>query len=456
MEAAGDRSPSHLEEFLQRAVGRMDRQDKAIDEMGRAFQAMVTKVSELALQAQQQHPSPPIAPPTPPTPPIATGGIPQSEPRLPIPEKYAAPHVHHRGSESGVRALLAHGEGCPLGDGGVGEPRQLLFFVPRPLGGDETGLRPLRRRGEAARLLADLRQEERPSRQTEGENHSHNQSRGSASAARGCGQPTWRSGTHAGGASSALPGGEEQAEIPWTVFILWQSRTSHPALPSKRSSPIVNLRLLSGGISARKTSSTSTLLPVRLRWSTHTLDQHALVDSGAEGSFMDFNFACKTKIPLTSLKHPIAPFALDGHKFPVITQTTIPVSLITSGNHTEISFLITDSPQTPIVLGHTWLHKHNPRIDWRLGSVILISCCCITWIIVSRRRVGFVFVLSSPCECLVCSWFYPLAIITLITDFTIQHSSHHRRPSFTIANILDSVIHSVVSLYLPSLLIKLC
>uniref|UniRef100_A0A9J8BWS8 Reverse transcriptase/retrotransposon-derived protein RNase H-like domain-containing protein n=1 Tax=Cyprinus carpio carpio TaxID=630221 RepID=A0A9J8BWS8_CYPCA len=32
-------------------------------------------------------------------------------------------------------------------------------------------------------------------------------------------------------------------------------------------------------------------------------------------------------------------------------------------------FYITDSPQSPIVLGHTWLQKHNPRIDWRLGSV---------------------------------------------------------------------------------------
>lgn len=85
---------------------------------------------------------------------------------------------------------------------------------------------------------------------------------------------------------------------------------------------------------------------------------------------MDFKFATRLNIPLTSLKHPIAPFALNEHRLPVITQTTLPVSLITSGNHTEeISFYITDSPQSPIVLGHTWLQKHNPRIDWRLGSV---------------------------------------------------------------------------------------
>lgn len=101
MEAAGDRSPSHLEEFLQRAVGRMDRQDKAIDEMGRAFQAMVTKVSELVLQTQQQQQSSPAAPPTPPTPPIVSGGISQPEPRLPIPEKYA-------GEPEFCRSFLSH------------------------------------------------------------------------------------------------------------------------------------------------------------------------------------------------------------------------------------------------------------------------------------------------------------------------------------------------------------
>nr|XP_055051762.1 retrotransposon-derived protein PEG10 [Misgurnus anguillicaudatus] len=447
MEAAGDRSPSHLEEFLQRTVGRMDRQEKAIDEMGRAFQAMVTKVSELALQAQQHHPPPPTAPPTPPTPPITTGGSPQSEPRLPIPEKYA-------GEPKFCRSFLSH---CSLHF--ALQPRTFtteemkVAFVLSLLTGKAAlwgtavwenqdrccasfhALSEEMRRvfdrsvagREAARLLADLRQEDRSvsdysiefrtlaaeckwNEEAQWDHFLHGLADRIQQEIRAVELPSSLNGLidltiridnrldqaarrrgrttrttspevqHRRPEVAVSPPGDlepMQAEIPWTVFILWQPRTSHPALPSKRSSPIVNLRLLSGGISARKTSSTSTLLPVRLRWSTHTLDQHALVDSGAEGSFMDFNFARKIKIPLTSLKHPIAPFALDGHKLPVITQTTIPVSLITSGNHTEkISFLITDSPQTPIVLGHTWLHKHNPRIDWRLGSVVSWSEEC--------------------------------------------------------------------------------
>ncbi|XP_048010548.1 LOW QUALITY PROTEIN: NACHT, LRR and PYD domains-containing protein 12-like [Megalobrama amblycephala] len=80
------------------------------------------------------------------------------------------------------------------------------------------------------------------------------------------------------------------------------------------------MRLLSGGISAEKTSSTSTLLP----------------------------------IPLKSLTNKIAVHALNGQELPTISRTTEDLTLITSGNHSEIiSFLILDSPLAPIVLGGT-------------------------------------------------------------------------------------------------------
>ncbi len=120
-------------------------------------------------------------------------------------------------------------------------------------------------------------------------------------------------------------------------------------MPSKRPSPIVTVRLLSGGISAEKTSSPSlTLLPVRLRWTTHSFDCQALLDSGAEGNFLDSTFAHKLQIPIKPLAHKISVHALNGHELPTISFTTGPVTLITSGNHTEtISFLIMDlSPCT--------------------------------------------------------------------------------------------------------------
>ncbi|KAI2646401.1 Transposon Tf2-6 polyprotein [Labeo rohita] len=150
-------------------------------------------------------------------------------------------------------------------------------------------------------------------------------------------------------------------------------------LPGKRASPAVKMGLLSGGISAIKSSSrsTSTLLPVRLRWQRLDLHCTALLDSGAEGNFMDFSFARLNHVPLLPLTTSIAVHALNGQTLPTITTITEPITLTVSGNHREsISFYILDSPHAPVVLGHPWLIKHNPRIDWQLRSVSEWSIKC--------------------------------------------------------------------------------
>uniref|UniRef100_A0A4W5RP12 ribonuclease H n=1 Tax=Hucho hucho TaxID=62062 RepID=A0A4W5RP12_9TELE len=143
------------------------------------------------------------------------------------------------------------------------------------------------------------------------------------------------------------------------------------------------MRLLSGGVSTEKTSS-STLLPVRLRWATHTHDTQALLDSGAEGNFMDFKLAHRLQIPITSLTHKISVNALNGQELPNISHTTGPITLITSGNHTEtLSFLLMDSPLAPLVLGHPWLTQHNPRVDWGRNSISMWSNKCLESCLVS-------------------------------------------------------------------------
>ncbi len=53
------------------------------------------------------------------------------------------------------------------------------------------------------------------------------------------------------------------------------------------------------------------------------------------------------------------------------------MTLITSGNHSEvISFLLVDSPLAPVVLGHPWLTRHNPHIDWHSNTVLSWSEHC--------------------------------------------------------------------------------
>ncbi len=125
--------------------------------------------------------------------------------------------------------------------------------------------------------------------------------------------------------------------------------------PVKGSGPTVGLRLLSGGVSLSKASST-TLLPVMLQWAAGRHEGTALLDSGAEGNLLDISLAQRLHIPLVSLHHKISVSALNGQSLPQISLSTAPITLVTSGNHSEtITFLVTHSPLAPVVLGHPWL-----------------------------------------------------------------------------------------------------
>ncbi|XDV50904.1 hypothetical protein PO909_019890 [Leuciscus waleckii] len=121
-----------------------------------------------------------------------------------------------------------------------------------------------------------------------------------------------------------------------------------------------------------------------------------MVDSGAEGNFMDRTFALQFQVPLRTLPQRITVHALNGQSLPTISQATENITLITSGNHAEtISFYITDSHHTPIVLGHPWLHQHNPRIDWKQRTISAWSTECHSSCLVSACSVVSVPVLQE-------------------------------------------------------------
>ncbi len=48
-----------------------------------------------------------------------------------------------------------------------------------------------------------------------------------------------------------------------------------------------------------------------------------------------------------------------------------------------ISFLVTNSPLAPVVLGHPWLTQHNPRVDWGRNTVSEWSKACYASCLVS-------------------------------------------------------------------------
>lgn len=120
-----------------------------------------------------------------------------------------------------------------------------------------------------------------------------------------------------------------------------------------------------------------TLLPVTLKWDKLQQQVMALVDSGAEENFIDAHFLSQCAIPTAALKAPLVANALNGQQLAKITHVSIPVSLHLSGNHHEqLSFYVIESPQAPVVLGHPWLVKHNPHIDWASGEIVGWSLSC--------------------------------------------------------------------------------
>ena len=110
--------------------------------------------------------------------------------------------------------------------------------------------------------------------------------------------------------------------------------------------------------------------PVSISWENESISIGALVDSGADDCLIDFEFATQAGIPLEPLPTPLAVQALNGCSLGKVTQQTIPLSLIVSGNHTEtIRFKVLHSSSAPLVLGRPWLILHDPLISWASGEV---------------------------------------------------------------------------------------
>ncbi|MGL5581798.1 MAG: retropepsin-like aspartic protease family protein, partial [Cetobacterium sp.] len=115
---------------------------------------------------------------------------------------------------------------------------------------------------------------------------------------------------------------------------------------AKRSS--IEGGLLTSVTSRNPPSKTCTRLSVHLSWSESSTSCSALLDSGAEGNFIDESWAVEQGIPLLSLRDSTPLYALDGSALPGVRQRTVPLTLTVSGNHNEtISFLVFQSPFQP-------------------------------------------------------------------------------------------------------------
>uniref|UniRef100_A0A3P9KE27 CCHC-type domain-containing protein n=1 Tax=Oryzias latipes TaxID=8090 RepID=A0A3P9KE27_ORYLA len=145
-------------------------------------------------------------------------------------------------------------------------------------------------------------------------------------------------------------------------------------LSCRTPSPSVRLQ----GNLSEDSSSPFLFVPAKISNLNLVQELSALIDSGAEHSFIDSNLLRQLKLPVESLDVPVKAAGLGGKQLSRITLRTKPILLFTSGNHREYhQFFVTDSPQTPVILGFSWLHLHNPHIDWSFIRIVNWSTYCM-------------------------------------------------------------------------------
>ena len=106
----------------------------------------------------------------------------------------------------------------------------------------------------------------------------------------------------------------------------------------------------------------------------------ALVDSGVTGEFIDRQYAKSCQFNLLKLTQPIPVYNVDGSLNEAGSITEAVTLLLRYKNHSErTTFCITNLGKQKLLLRHSWLCKHNPKINWETGEVKMSRCppnCC--------------------------------------------------------------------------------
>ncbi len=115
----------------------------------------------------------------------------------------------------------------------------------------------------------------------------------------------------------------------------------------------------------------------------------ALVDSGCTSSAINQLFIQKHNILTYATAAPIPVYNADGSKNQGGSITKYAEIRLTVGDHSErIDLAITELSDKQIFLGHNWLARHNPIINWKTGGLTFAQCQC--------RKLPFVLPDADP------------------------------------------------------------
>ena len=117
---------------------------------------------------------------------------------------------------------------------------------------------------------------------------------------------------------------------------------------------------------------TRTNVPLKLKSTVNgaTFAGKALLDSGATNCFIDRKVAEECGIHLDPLARAVPLFNVDGTPNSAgSVRFEAPLRLDVLGTVEVVTFAVADLGHEKVILGHDWLIRHNPVVNWRTGEV---------------------------------------------------------------------------------------
>ncbi len=108
------------------------------------------------------------------------------------------------------------------------------------------------------------------------------------------------------------------------------------------------------------------------------LTTKALINSGCTGSAINQAYIEKHNLDTKKALIPILVYNADGTRNQGGDITEFVELLMTIGEHPErIDLAVTNLGKKDIYLGHDWLKRHNPSVNWEYGTIIFGRCNCM-------------------------------------------------------------------------------
>lgn len=105
------------------------------------------------------------------------------------------------------------------------------------------------------------------------------------------------------------------------------------------------------------------------------LSTKGLLDCGATDLFVNSDFVQRNKLTTKKLSRPIPVYNMDGTLNEAGSISEVWDTVLQYHDHTECAtFAVTGLGNQDIILGLTWLRKHNPEVNWQSGDVMMSRC----------------------------------------------------------------------------------